>query len=70
MKIIATICGPALYNWSKFPTNFFFQIKNNLLSRRARLSDLLRNENDLYESELKEINKSRRNSGMSPFVVL
>jgi len=40
----------------------FQQIKNNLLSRRARLSDLLRNENELYESELKQINSSRRNS--------
>jgi len=40
----------------------FQQIKNNLLSRRARLSDLLRNENELYESELKKINSSRRNS--------
>merc|ERR1711962_429581 len=40
----------------------FLQIKNNLLSRRARLSELLRSENELYESELKQINSSRRNS--------
>ena len=58
------------YTTGQNSQRFFFQIKNNLLSRRARLSDLLRNENDLYESELKEINKSRRNSGMSLFMVL